>query len=52
MDILCTFDTYVLLPFGIFCGTLAYFPRFGILYQEKYGSPFPKERVPSDDFVH
>jgi hypothetical protein len=29
----------ILWPFGIFCGHLVYFPRFGILYQEKSGNP-------------
>jgi hypothetical protein len=24
---------------GIFCGNLAYFPRFGILYHEQSGNP-------------
>jgi hypothetical protein len=26
-------------PFGIFCGNLVYFPRLGILDQEKSGNP-------------
>jgi hypothetical protein len=26
-------------PFGIFCGNLVHFPRFGILDQEKSGNP-------------
>jgi hypothetical protein len=26
-------------PFGIFCGNLVYFPRFGILDKEKSGNP-------------
>jgi hypothetical protein len=26
-------------PFGIFCGNLVYFSRFGILDQEKSGNP-------------
>jgi hypothetical protein len=26
-------------PFRIFCGNLVYFPRFGILDQEKSGNP-------------
>jgi hypothetical protein len=30
---------YILWPFGIFCGHLVYFSRFGMLYQEKSGSP-------------
>jgi hypothetical protein len=25
--------------FGMFCGHFVYFPRFGILYREKSGSP-------------
>jgi hypothetical protein len=28
----------ILLPFGIFCGHLVYFPSFGMLYQEKSGN--------------
>jgi hypothetical protein len=31
--------TYILWPFGIFCGILVSFPRFGILCQEKSGNP-------------
>jgi hypothetical protein len=30
---------YILRHFGIFCGHLVYFPRFGILYHEKSGNP-------------
>jgi hypothetical protein len=31
---------YVYLVFiGIYCGNLVYFPRFGMLYQEKSGNP-------------
>jgi hypothetical protein len=30
---------HILWPFGIFCGHLVFFPRFGILYQEKSGNP-------------
>jgi hypothetical protein len=31
---------YILWTFGIVsCGNLIYFPRFGILYQEKSGNP-------------
>jgi hypothetical protein len=30
---------YILLTFGIFCGNLLYFSRFGILYREKSGNP-------------
>jgi hypothetical protein len=26
-------------PFGIVCGHLAFFPRFGMMYQEKSGNP-------------
>jgi hypothetical protein len=29
----------ILRPFGLFCGHLVYFPRFGILYHEKSGNP-------------
>jgi hypothetical protein len=29
----------ILWAFGIFCGNLLYFPRFGILHQEKSGNP-------------
>jgi hypothetical protein len=29
----------ILWPFGIFCGHLVYFPRFGMLYLEKSGNP-------------
>jgi hypothetical protein len=30
---------YILWHFGIFCGYLVYFPRFGILHHEKSGNP-------------
>jgi hypothetical protein len=30
---------YILMPFGMFCGNLVYFSRFGMLYQEKSGNP-------------
>jgi hypothetical protein len=30
---------YILWPFGIFHGYLAYVSRFGMLYQEKSGNP-------------
>jgi hypothetical protein len=30
---------YILWIFGIVRGNLVYFPRFGILYQEKSGNP-------------
>jgi hypothetical protein len=30
---------YILCTFGIVCGNLVYFFRFGILYQEKSGNP-------------
>jgi hypothetical protein len=33
---------YILWVFGIVCGNLVYFPHFGILYQEKSGSPVPR----------
>jgi hypothetical protein len=29
----------ILWPFGIFCGHLAFSPRFGMLYNEKSGNP-------------
>jgi hypothetical protein len=51
-EILAYFMTIrnVLRTFGIFCGHLVYFPRFGILYQEKSGNPaanfFPKLSTP------
>jgi hypothetical protein len=32
----------ILWPFGIFCGYLVIFPRFGILNQEKSGNPDPR----------
>jgi hypothetical protein len=30
---------YVVRPFGIVCGHLVYFPRFGTLRREKSGNP-------------
>jgi hypothetical protein len=33
---------YILWTFGIVRGNLVYFPRFGILYQEKSGNPATK----------
>jgi hypothetical protein len=34
---------YILWPFGTFCDILdIFFPRFGMLYQEKSGSPVRK----------
>jgi hypothetical protein len=30
---------YILWHFGIFCGHLVYYPRFGILSHEKFGNP-------------
>jgi hypothetical protein len=30
---------YIYGTFGILCGHLVYFPRFGILYHEKSGNP-------------
>jgi ABC-type dipeptide/oligopeptide/nickel transport system permease component len=30
---------YILWLFYLFCGHLVYFPRFGMLYQEKSGNP-------------
>jgi hypothetical protein len=41
MDILSILRQYMLLPFGVFCGNLVCFPRFGPLYQEKSGNPGP-----------
>jgi hypothetical protein len=39
MEIIGKFMTIwsILWPVGIFCAHLVYFPRFGILYQEKSG---------------
>jgi hypothetical protein len=37
--ILCSLDIPIFRSFGIFCGLLVYFPRFGITYQEKSGKP-------------
>jgi hypothetical protein len=34
-----TVTWYILLPIGIICGNLVYFSHFGILYQDKTGSP-------------
>jgi hypothetical protein len=34
-----TANNYILWPFGIVCGHLVYFSRFGMLYQQKSGSP-------------
>jgi hypothetical protein len=33
------FVTCIVWPFGIFCGHLVYFSRFGMLYKEKFGNP-------------
>jgi hypothetical protein len=33
---------YMLWPFGIFYGYFVYFFRFGMLYQEKSGNPWPQ----------
>jgi hypothetical protein len=30
---------YTLWTFGVFCGNLVYFPRFGMLYVEKSDNP-------------
>jgi hypothetical protein len=38
-NILGTAIGNILWPFGIFCGNLVYFPRFGILDQGKSGNP-------------
>jgi hypothetical protein len=32
---------YILCTFGIVCGNLVYFSRFGMLYKEKSGNPDP-----------
>jgi hypothetical protein len=40
---------YILWTFGIVCGNLVYFSRFGILYQEKSGNPGTNRRI--FDFV-
>jgi hypothetical protein len=38
--LICSTDiSYILWAFGRFCGNLVDFPRFGILYREKYGNP-------------
>jgi hypothetical protein len=38
----------ILWPFGTFCGHLVHFSTFGILYQEKSGSPScRKDRFPA-----
>jgi hypothetical protein len=42
---------YLLLPFGVFCGRLVYFPHFGILYQGKSGIPGSKFNVWRIPFV-
>jgi hypothetical protein len=36
---------YILLTFGIVCGNLVYFYRFGILYQEKSGNPAREHQI-------
>jgi hypothetical protein len=36
---------YILWQFGIFCGRLVIFSRFGILYQEKSGNPAFKSNL-------
>jgi hypothetical protein len=33
---------YIVCPLGICCSNLVYFPRLGILYQEKSGIPAPR----------
>jgi hypothetical protein len=48
---------FILLPFDIYCGHLvqesfsyvAYFSRFGILYQEKSGNPGRKNGLLAED---
>jgi hypothetical protein len=42
---------YILWPFGIFCGDLVYFPRFGMLNQEKSGNPGRLPSKKTDLFV-
>jgi hypothetical protein len=36
---------YILWTFGIVCGNLIYFSRFGILYEEKSGNPEQKTKI-------
>jgi hypothetical protein len=36
---------YILWTFGIVCGNLFYFSRFGILYQEKSGNPVSYDNI-------
>jgi hypothetical protein len=38
---------YVIRPFGIVCCHLVFYPRFGILFQEKSGNPGLDENVVS-----
>jgi hypothetical protein len=35
----CMAICIILGPFGLFCGQVVYFSRFGILYHEKSGNP-------------
>jgi hypothetical protein len=37
-SILWPLEIFYMWPFGIFCGNLVFFPRFGILDQEKSGN--------------
>jgi hypothetical protein len=38
-NILQTFGTFYISPFGTFCAHLVHFSGFGIMYQEKSGNP-------------
>jgi hypothetical protein len=46
LSILWPFEV-ILWSFGIFCGHLYIFPRFGTLSQEKSGNPGPDHQVSS-----
>jgi hypothetical protein len=36
---------HIFWSFGIFCGNLVSFPRFGILFQEKSGNPVSDRQI-------